>query len=216
MAEKKKKVFEDTYYGILEELFDGTEGALTKFSKVRHTYYEIAELWRGKSIPLIKITSQEKIYFSKRFLNGRALSKATSDEIDTAVSRLGFAVGFPKITGSAKATGCYERCCKLMYRLNEKARELGLQEVEEIDNFLNFFTYCGETVKNEQGITITEPGYGFEIIIFKDGEHRRKFRTVMNMAKKQGEVISVHEITKRFFLKKTGSTDPKQTKKSER
>ena len=191
MAEdnKVKLSHEDSYYGVLNELFE-TDGALDKFAKVRFTKYEIG-LWRERKYPLSVVASQAKVYFSKRFLNGKPIYNCSDEEIEKGMASLHYATE-PNPVGA----GCYERCRRLFEYLNRKAAELGIHQIYSIGIVMNFFTFSG-IVKEEK-----EPIYGIEILIPEDRDFRNAFkkelRKVIKKAKKGDKPKSFYDILDRI------------------
>lgn len=202
MAEEKKIKLshEDSYYGVLSELFE-TDGALDKYAKVRFTRYEMG-LWYDRKYPLDVVASQSKAYFSKRFLGGKPIYHSSGEEIDKGMEALRYATE-PNTVGA----GCYERCRRLFEYLNRKASELGLHQVYSIGILMDFFTFSG--IRKEE----KEPIYGFEILIPEDRDFRKAFKTelrkVIKKAKPGDKPKSFYDILDRIESVEEGTNATK-------
>lgn len=179
MAENIRSIEE-----ILNELFKGgRDSAIEKYAKVRHTQYEM-DLWCHYGLPLSEVERGAKAYFSKRFLNGCRIDKASEKALRDAFSRLDHAVN----------DGCHGRCHKLIVELNQAFAELGLPEVKEIDKFLDWLTFNYQTRLGGDGEPVIEKPYGFQILIFDDERNRKEFWTEVQQLIKAGRMASVHDI----------------------
>ena len=114
MAENIRSIEE-----ILCELFKGRDAALEKYSRVRHTQYEMS-LWRDYGLPLYDVDKSAKAYFSKSFLGGAKISETDGATIKKAFEKLNHAVN----------DGCHGRCLRLVEELNQALTALGLRTVD--------------------------------------------------------------------------------------
>ena len=176
---------------VLEELFKGRDAALEKYAKVRLTQYEM-NLWRVHNLPLPEVSGQAKQYFAARFLKGKRINSATEAELNEAFERLGYAV----------SKGCKERCTELVKELNEALKELGFEEVKDIDQFLYWFTFANHTVADYDGNPTKEPKYGFEIRIFDCDKNRKEFWTEVQMLLKSGKIMSMQDVSRVILWKR--------------
>ena len=170
---------------ILEELFKGRDAALEKYAKVRYTQYELS-LWRGYGLPLSEVASSAKLYFSKRFLKGQRIDKVSREELNKAYESLGYAV----------SNGCKTRCTNLIKELNEALRGYGLEEIKEIDKFLDWLTFNYTVAKDYDGRPKQEPGYSFEIRMFDSDQIRKEFWTELQSIMKTGRIMSMHDVAR--------------------
>ena len=197
MADKNLTRIEE----ILNELFVGKDAALEKYAKVRHTYYELGVLWDKHNLPLWEVSPKAKMYFSKRFLNGKKIpdgiydSKsgvATKEELQKGLSDLKHAV----------EDGCHGRCSRLVKELN---RELGTFKIEPVDSekFLDWLTFCYSVRKDYfSGDPVIEPGFHFEVRDFYDESNREDFWYETKALLKKGEIMSMHDILVVVLLKR--------------
>ena len=162
---------------IYNELFIGKNAALSKYAKVRHTQYEIL-LWHASGLPLSEVKKGAKLYFSKRFLNGKRIDRATEKEIEEALITLGHAVD----------DGCRGRCTRLVESLNEELKKYNLEPVK-VQSFLDWLTFCYDVRRDEYGCDCLEPGYGFEVRDFYDDYNRKEFYDEAKRLLKKGIVL---------------------------
>ncbi len=179
---------------VLEELFKGRDAALEKYAKVRMTQYEM-NLWRVHRLPLSEVSGAAKQYFSKRFLNGKRINTATEAELKDAFDRLGYAV----------SNGCHNRCKKLVEELNESLKELEIEEIKDIEQFLYWLTFSNHTVADYYGNPTREPEYGFEILIFDCDANRKEFWAELQNLMKDGKIMSMQEVSRIVTWKRKNS-----------
>lgn len=181
---------------ILEELFKGRDAAFEKYSKVRHTLYEM-NLWHLNGLPLNEIPRSVRVYFEQRYLNGKKVRDASKSEIDNAFERLNFAVG---------DTGCKGRCERLVKELNSALKDLGLDEIEETDNFINWLTFDYEVRRDGMGDPILEKPFGFEVRVFKDVRNRKEFwGEIQLLMDTYGGIQSMQNVLKRVLYNRRNS-----------
>ena len=183
---------------ILNELFVGRDAALEKYAKVQHTLYEI-DLWKEHKLPLREVSPKAKMYFSKRFLEGKKIpdglnlpGEATVEEFEKAYDSLKHAV----------EDGCPKRCSRLVKALNE---ELAVYKIEPVDSekFLKWLTFCYDVRKDYySGEPVMEPGFHFEIRDFYDDRNRKEFWTETKALLKEGKIMSMHDILVIVLLKR--------------
>ncbi len=160
---------EDGVREILNELFDGGNSAISKNTKVRHTQYEIDELWNKKGMRLEDVSPKAKKYFSLRFLKGEQINPDPNTEKNkAAIKSLKYAVD--------SSNG---RCKRLAESLNDHLVALGFNEMSQmqIEDWLNWLTFRYEVRKNRDGNLLFEPGYNARIEIrdFYDDKNRKEF-----------------------------------------
>ncbi len=185
MAEKFRSI--ET---ILTELFEGSDSALAKYAKVRHTQYEI-KLWRERGLPLQDVGRDAKVCFSG-FLSGETLAGAREGTIKKALERLDHAV----------KDGCHGRCTKLVKELNEALVDLGLKPVKEVEKFLDWLTYAGMPRMNFDGTPVTEKPYGFVVVAFCDKQNREEFWKELKSLLQMGRIVSMQDIERIVLLKR--------------
>ena len=178
MAEKIRSIEE-----ILCELFKGRDAALEKYSRVRHTQYEML-LWRDYGLPLYEVDKKAKAHFSKSFLGGIDI-----DEVDGMALRK----GFEKLNHAVK-DGCHGRCLRLVEELNVALIELGLRAVDP-EPFLDWLTYWYEARRGADGELIEEKPYGFPILDFSDEQNRKELWAELSLMLKSGRISSMQYAT---------------------
>ncbi len=186
----KKYTYEDTYQGVLMELFD-PEGALEKFARVRVTLC-VLESKHHRCFSADNVAAQAYAYFSQRFLNGEKIKDADPRKREKAMDSLRFAVGIPD-DKKDKPSGCYKRCSALLERLNAWARIEGLPEVEEADIF-PYYTFWEELVSTEFDGRPDRDKHGRIKTKFENGEHLKAFRKELNNRIKRGKKVDFKEI----------------------
>ena len=193
-----------SYFEILDEMFIGSSAALEKYAKVRITQYEM-NLWRKHRLPLSEVDKKAKRYFSVRFLGeGQRIDKASTEALNKAFESLHFAVG--KDSGDpALCSGCHQRCLRLANELNEALARDGLEQIPDVEKFLDFMTFDYDVRTDENGQAIEEKPYGFVIRIFHDVENRRDFRLMLKMLKEEGLEMSMQDIWKMIHFKRKHS-----------
>ena len=138
MAEKNIK---RSYYEIIDELFLMKDSAISKYSKVRFTEYEM-NLWHKYGFPLSDVSPKARKYFEKRFLGGTSISGATEEELKKALTNLGYAVGsVVSPEGEVELSGCRKRCMRLMDELNDALGRLGLKTMTDPERLLDWLTF---------------------------------------------------------------------------
>ena len=177
MAENIKK---RTVKDILNELFNGNTGALTKYAKVRHTRYELS-LWQEYGLPLSKIKGQAKAHFAKRFL-GVPIAEASQEELKKGLEKIGYA-----------EDSCKRRCFRLVNELNEALKMLELDQVDP-QGFIEYFTFNYHENIDEFGNPVTAPDYGFSIKHFHDSRNRKWFKNELDPLLKEGLILDLKEI----------------------
>ena len=184
---------------ILEELFKGRDAALEKYAKVRHVQYEM-QLWRGYGLPLEQVDKSAKVYFSKRFLEGKRISSVSEKELAEAFKRLDHAV----------KDGCHGRCTRLVEELNKEFEKEGIEPLHKIDGFLDWLTFWYTTPEcYATGGPAKEPGYSFEIRIFHDKENRTDFWLETKSLLAQGKVMQLYRIAQLVLFKRKFSKNLK-------
>ena len=176
---------------ILEELFKGQDAAINKYARVRITQYEI-DLWKKHGLPLNELSRQEKLYFSKRFLQGRKISEISPAELEKAILTLDHAVN----------DGCHGRCIKLVKELNEALARRSLKTVGEPEKFLNWLTFDYQTIKDYKGDNVKEANYGYEIRLFESDNNRKEFWQELKSVLAQGRIMSMQDIAKIVLFKR--------------
>ena len=164
------------YEAIIRELFFSVDSALDKYARVRRTHYELW-LWRYYNLPLTEVDRTCKLYFSRRFLNGMSIRKASKAQIDKGFKELGYACGIDP-DGNPVESGCRMRCVRLVNELNMALTDLGFSTVD-VERFIRYFTFDYDVVLDEEGKPKLEPGYGFQIWIFHSDENRMWFRKAL-------------------------------------
>jgi hypothetical protein len=195
-----------SYEEVLKELFFGKDAALDKCAKVRKTLYEIS-LWKKHGLPLAEVGSAEKAYFSRRFLSKQRIDKVSEFVLDKALESLGYAAGFDP-NGNPVESGCRSRCYKLINELNIALAGDGFPTVD-VERFLNYFTFDFDFVLDNDGKPKLEPGYDFEMRIFRSDANRLWFRMVLRalfLLKLRLSMQHVNEIAK--FLHKHAKPRP--------
>lgn len=185
MAENIRSIKE-----IMDELF---KDAIPKYSKVRHTQYEL-NLWVCFGLPLSEVDRAAKAYFSKRFLDGQRIDKASEKTIRDGFKRLDHAVN----------DGCKVRCHKLVRELNSALAEYGIKPVE-VDVFLDWLTFDGKAKRGFDGELIEDKPYGFPIIIFDDARNLKEFWAEAQALLKAGRIASMHDIATLVIWKRKHS-----------
>ena len=178
MAEELRSIEE-----ILNELFKGRDAALEKYSRVRHTQYEML-LWRDYGLPLYDVDKSAKAYFSKKFLSGVKIDKADGASIQKAFERLNHAV----------KDGCHGRCLRLVEELNQALAELGLKTVDP-EPFLDWLTYDYVAKRGTDGELVEDKPYGFPILVFSDGQNRKELWAELSLMLKSGRISSMQYAT---------------------
>ena len=198
-----------SYEEILGEIFFGKDAALDKYARVRKTLYEM-ELYLKYGLDLCEVEPAAKAYFSKRFLSGQRIEKASKAEFTKAMTSLRYAAGLD-IDGNVVETGCRQRCRRLMIELNSALADAGLDTVRDIDWFLDYLTFDYGQVLNDDGSPKTEPGYQFEIRIFYSDENRFWFRKELEHLFKDGLRMSMQDVYKlsRYRRKRAKKAPPK-------
>ena len=179
---------------ILMELFSDSDAALVKYAKVRHVQYEM-ELWYKHHCDIDKGV---KAYFVLRFLNGKRISDCGRGEIREALDKLDHAV----------KDGCHGRCVRLITELNKAFEEKDIEQLQNIEAFLDFVTFDYETRRDEYtNELVCEPGYGFEIRVFHDTENRsavwKKIKSLLDKGKMMpiSRVCQILGIERKFSKK---------------
>ena len=186
---------------ILNELFKGRDAALEKYAKVRHTQYELM-LWTSYGVPIKEIDRQAKVYFEKRFLNGTKMDKLSKEQVKSELETLDHAV----------KDGCHGRCTRLVKELNAALEALGLDSVKEIDRFLDWLTFDYVVKSDYEGKPLTEPGYGFQIRVFHDGQNRKEFWAELQLLLKSGKMMSMQDACRIVLKKRKKSKSFSKTK----
>ena len=191
MAEQiNKRTIEE----ILRELFaGGQKAALEKYAKVRHTLYEIL-LYLEHHYPLKEIDNFAKAYFSRRFLGGKKITEATSEEMAEALKRLRYAVGdeLCEKDGEKYFPGSHGRCLRLVNELNAALIAEGLEPLKDPEQFLKFMTFDEEVKKDALGKVIYE--YGAPVKVFHDKENRKDFWAEAQFLLKKGKMMPLPKI----------------------
>ncbi|MBR3132296.1 hypothetical protein IKG33_02730 [Candidatus Saccharibacteria bacterium] len=193
MAEELRSVKE-----ILEELFKGRDAALEKYAKVRIAWYEIS-LWNEHNkagYEIKEIPKSVRGYFSRRFLNGKPMNKATEAELEEARKRL-FA---------AAHVGCKKRCERLVDELNHSLENNGLRTIAQPDRFLDWLTFNYEVEKDYEGNPVIEKPFGFPIITFDSDRNRREFWGELKVLLEQyGRMMSMQDVEILVLMKRRNS-----------
>lgn len=169
---------------ILEELFKGSNAALVKYARVRKTKYEI-DLWQS-GMPITEVSPEAKKCFSKSFLKGISIRLATPEQISNGRKDLGYAV----------SDGCHGRCTRLVEELNCALSKLGLQQISQIDKFLDWLTFSYEVKTDYDGRPVREQPGNFEVRIFHSEENRKEFWFELQALLKQGKMMSMQDVAK--------------------
>ena len=202
MAKKSKDSGEESYYGILNELFE-RNGALEKLSRVRYTYFEIYDCWYKRGIAWEYIDPSYKAYFIKRFLKGHHVDSVKEEELRAALENLAFAVGMPR-DNQSKPTGCYARCLRLIGKLNKLGEKLGYKSIEKVMTFINYYTLWAESSKDFDGRPRIDPDTKVVIAELRDRVHLLSYRKELKEVIEKGEQVSARELYKRAKLKVDG------------
>lgn len=190
MEEKTENLKVKRLDSIAEELFKPIKGgsALERYARVRHTLYEI-KLWRKyNNMPISEIPAVARNYFCERFLE-KSLSKASEKEINQAITRLGYA-----------ENSCKKRCTELVEDFNVAVRRYNdsharkLEEVHDIESFLDFFTFKYIVRTDYEGEPIIEKPYGFEIRDFYDKRNRSEAWHILKRLLDEGRIASMQNI----------------------
>ena len=168
---------------ILRELFQGRDAALEKYAKVRRTQYEMS-LWRKYGLPLSAVDCDVRVYFQKRFLNGKTLRSASCAQIAEAMGRLNHAV----------EDGCRGRCMRLLGELEEALNVLGLSSSFNFEGFLDWLTFSYVVPKDEFGNPQKEKPYDFEMRVFYDRQNRKDFWAELSPMLREGKVMSMRDV----------------------
>jgi hypothetical protein len=177
LAEDINRVNHREYEVVLKELFFGKDSALEKYAKVRKTHYELC-LWKNYNLPLRDVDRASKLYFSRRFLNGMRIEKASKNLLEKGFTELGYACGINP-DGNPVESGCKMRVNRLVNELNLALADLGFSTVD-VERFIRYFTFDYDVVLDEEGKPKLEPGYGFQIWIFHSDENRMWFRKALD------------------------------------
>ena len=184
---------------VLRELFEPVKGgsALERYSRVRHTLYEI-QLWREYKLPITEIPKAEKRYFCERFLK-KPLSKASETEIEEAITKLNYA-----------AIACQKKCTTLVKNFNKavegyNTHALVLEEIHSVEGFLDFFTFWYDIRTDHEGKHILEKPYGFEIRVFSDKRNRSDIWFFLKRMLEEGRVASMQNLCRLSDLFYAGS-----------
>jgi hypothetical protein len=169
---------------VLEELFKGPNAALTKYARVRKTKYEI-DLWQS-GMPITEVSPDAKKCFSKSFLKGTSIKLATPEQISNGRKDLGYAV----------SEGCHGRCTRLVKELNCALAKLGLQQISQIDKFLDWLTFSYEVKTDYDGRSVREQPGNFEVRIFHSEENRKEFWLELQVLLKQNRMMSMQDVVK--------------------
>ena len=180
-----------TFQEIFEELFKGSDAAIGKYARVRHTLYEM-KLWRSYNLPLQEVGKEERRYFAQRFLGGGRIATADQATLDKAFNALQHAVD----------DGCHGRCLRLVEELNEALSAAGLPKLQQPEAFLDWLTFDYDTIKDDAGNPTKEPGYSFEIRVFHDAENRREFWAETQALLKHKRMLPLTDIYKIVSLKR--------------
>lgn len=203
MAENIKNQDIERYFEILDELFfrkkslktgKMEKSALEKYAEVRHTQYEM-DFYLKKGYRLYEVKPSARRYFRERFLpEGVTIEGATPDQIREASERLKGAV----------ENGCPGRCTRLVEEMNDILERNGLQKLNNVKSFLDYFTFDKEQALNEWGEPAFEPGRYDPIYIFHCKENREEFKEKIREYKKKKLMLSMVAIGKIIVQERSG------------
>lgn len=180
---------------IIDELFedhkrkkDGTssreESALKKYAKLRWVHYEI-DLHFDYGLEFDKLNQSALAYFSKTFLYGKSVYRVSYDDFGDGCMRMRYA-----------EEACRKRCTRLVRELNVAFSRVGLDEVHDIDKFLDFLTYDLRERKDEEGNVIMEKPYNFPVVYFANRNNLRDFTKEIRTLVKDNKMLSMVDVYK--------------------
>lgn len=143
---KKNTKKEPEILKIYRELFEGTDSALAKYSRVRKCKSELDLRYNPEEgcskLPLEKISNANRKYFSVRFLKIEWLDEDFEGYHEAELKKGLEALGYAN-------ESCNKRCTKLILRLNEELEKHGKKAVR-VDDFLDWATFCTDDALNRK------------------------------------------------------------------